>query len=508
MIFLGSVSGIQDYVFDLPATGGGQARMLRSRSARVQIIVECAAQSILLQAQGSPAGQSLLCAAGKFALSLPDVAKESANAVAAEIQRWVFSATGGRLRFSFATGHGAKAAAAYIDALQHLAKEKYSPFRHSACPGGTWQSGALCIPETTGWGKAEEDRAFGRILSESDYIFFSPTNGASRGPRSVTNLPGFDASAGIAATRPAEAAAFCRLNPDLPPLPGLVEFQSPLAWVPRESNGRPLEFSEIAARSTGAPMLGVLKADVDGLGSAVRRLLGGADDLRPLVALSARLNDFFTRGLRKRLETQWQSIYCVFAGGDDMLVVGPWSAMLPFAGEISRAFSSAFQDQRLTLSAGLAIGRYSRPIRSLAAEAEDALHLAKTVAAPGSPVAKDQICAFGEIWKWKDHASLLRSADSLFGWVRDGHVTRASVRGVFDLVSPANRSKPEFLAMAPARLAYHIARNFKSDTPHRQWAERVARGLGQNDQKNLDSTHIKTVLRYAMLASRQRGESE
>jgi len=47
MMILASLSGIQDYLFDVHEIGGGQARALRARSFQIQIMSECIARRLL-----------------------------------------------------------------------------------------------------------------------------------------------------------------------------------------------------------------------------------------------------------------------------------------------------------------------------------------------------------------------------------------------------------------------------------------------------------------------------
>jgi CRISPR/Cas system-associated protein Cas10 (large subunit of type III CRISPR-Cas system) len=42
-LILGDLSGLQDYLFDVAAEGGGQARRLRARSLSISLLAECAA---------------------------------------------------------------------------------------------------------------------------------------------------------------------------------------------------------------------------------------------------------------------------------------------------------------------------------------------------------------------------------------------------------------------------------------------------------------------------------
>jgi CRISPR/Cas system-associated protein Cas10 (large subunit of type III CRISPR-Cas system) len=47
VLIAGTLSGIQEYLFAVPETGGGQAKLLRARSFRIQVISEAIALRLL-----------------------------------------------------------------------------------------------------------------------------------------------------------------------------------------------------------------------------------------------------------------------------------------------------------------------------------------------------------------------------------------------------------------------------------------------------------------------------
>src|SRR5438094_164333 len=101
MIILGDISGIQNYLFDIAAAGGGQARRLRARSFFIQILAECAALRVLRRF-GWPIDEShfLLSGAGKFLLRGPSVAGigERLHHERQHLNDWLLRETRGELR--------------------------------------------------------------------------------------------------------------------------------------------------------------------------------------------------------------------------------------------------------------------------------------------------------------------------------------------------------------------------------------------------------------------------
>src|SRR5690606_35488530 len=141
--------------------------------------------------------------------------------------------------------------------------------------------------------------------------------------------------------------------------------------------------------------------------------------IAPLVTFSRELDEFFGGHLQDviRSDRRWQSVYTVFGGGDDLLLVGPWNVMFEFAAHVRELFQRRFEQRNLTLSAGLALTKPNGPIKAAAAEAERRLERAKTERGIGASEAKDQFAAFGACWKWVHHSGVAREAARLVDWV-------------------------------------------------------------------------------------------
>lgn len=104
MILLASISGIQDFLFDVREEGGGQARSLRHRSFRIQLLAECVAIR-LLEAAGLARDKLLFCAAAKVAIDATGITTEALDAVrsaVADLESHLLNETHGRLRLAFA----------------------------------------------------------------------------------------------------------------------------------------------------------------------------------------------------------------------------------------------------------------------------------------------------------------------------------------------------------------------------------------------------------------------
>ena len=118
--------------------------------------------------------------------------------------------------------------------------------------------------------------------------------------------------------------------------------------------------------------LGVLRMDVDNLGAAFRSCKTKED----YSIFSKQLTDFF----EKRLDQIWREMYhdktdIIYAGGDDLFVVGKWNVIVDFAERIHDEFIRAFPNH--TLSGGMAIVKGKFPIAKAAELAGEAEKLSK-----------------------------------------------------------------------------------------------------------------------------------
>jgi CRISPR-associated protein Csm1 len=150
----------------------------------------------------------------------------------------------------------------------------------------------------------------------------------------------------------------------------------PLATAtPAPIEDRLPDFEEIAENSTGAPWLGVLRMDVDSLGKLFAQGLQPKATLSRMATLSRTMRLFF-EGYVAHLcapYAQKQQLYLLYAGGDDLFVVGAWSVLPELARRIRNAFRQLVGADHVTLSAGIAISHPNTPLYQLAETARAAL---------------------------------------------------------------------------------------------------------------------------------------
>lgn len=148
-----------------------------------------------------------------------------------------------------------------------------------------------------------------------------------------------------------------------------------------------IDFEELAQASQGIKRIGVLRADVDNLGSIFVEGLkqeGEADPYRfftlsRLATMSRQLSLFFKYYINFICQRKgtFSSVYLsderkenphlaiVYAGGDDLFIVGAWNEVIDLALDIDGAFRR-YTGERLSLSAGIGLFKPGFPISQMA----------------------------------------------------------------------------------------------------------------------------------------------
>jgi len=410
--------------------------------------------------------------------------------------------------------------------------------------GGSWPAGGLVIRQR--WdpdAEADRDAELGRRLASARWLSIRRADGDGPGPMDVFGL-----RVRLEPDEPMDGPDLLSCSnlqePDRPPAGiGRDRFHPRrlARHIPRDERGDPVEFVDLAARSRGAPMLGVLKADADSLGRAVAETLsGGNGGAVALRRLSRALDGFFGEKLQAQMDApassgpsgpsgRWDAIYTVFAGGDDMLLVGPWDLMLDFAGHMRQLFDSEFGGEApqrvcphpLTISAGVAIVKPRYPVHLAAHQAEELLEHAKTASAGPGAEPKDQCAALGQVWKWRDHGAIIAAGRRLADWVQDGIVQRGWLHTLLELAllrrgqggAEYERVPP---AVATSRLAYHVARNWPpaggrddAKSAARRWIDEVLDHFDEDAGTGpVAVRYLPAILRYAILATRSGSQED
>lgn len=170
----------------------------------------------------------------------------------------------------------------------------------------------------------------------------------------------------------------------------------------------PADFKTLADNScinsdTGIKALAILKADVDNMGkflekSNVTNSFGNFD------TFSKTMDNFFSKYIPKIMKEEYPDTYTVFAGGDDLFLLGAWDEVLQLARRVEKEFKEFVRGDTLSISFGIAIAKPSIPISYLADYTERLLEEAKDID-NGKEVKnpKDAISLFNETIKWNEY---------------------------------------------------------------------------------------------------------
>lgn len=178
-----------------------------------------------------------------------------------------------------------------------------------------------------------------------------------------------------------------------------------------DAKGRVKTFGELAtigliARKNGEvvkegkAMIGILKADVDNLGSIFLGELGKefakSLSISKYVTLSRNMDFYFAGYLNNLLKEKYKNVYVVYSGGDDLVLVGEWKDIIEVAEKIYEKFREfTTWNKGITLSAGIALIGPKYPINRGILMADEFLEKSK------GNEGKDSLTIFDTTIKWE-----------------------------------------------------------------------------------------------------------
>jgi len=151
----------------------------------------------------------------------------------------------------------------------------------------------------------------------------------------------------------------------------------------------------------GTQFLGVLRADVDNLGKLFSEGIGEVKSLSRLATLSRMTDLFFSGWVNETLKSppddrRYDRIYTVYAGGDDLCLVGPWDVIVDFARHLASEFERYVAgNPNVTLSAAITVTKPKFPIATSARNVGELLKAAKNAG-------RNRFNLFGVIARWRD----------------------------------------------------------------------------------------------------------
>ncbi len=234
-----------------------------------------------------------------------------------------------------------------------------------------------------------------------------------------------------------------------------------------------LDFETLAKNSckdleTGLKAIAVLKADVDNMGKFIKES-SVTDNFENYDVFSKTLDRFFSLHIPKNMEDKFKNTYTVFAGGDDLFLVGAWDEILELARCIVKEFKIFVHKKEtkdLTISFGIAIANPSTPISYLADHTEHLLEKAKAIDDKKEEAVhqKDAITLFGETVKWSSYKEVFEKLQNEFEKLKKEEINTAFLYRLLDFCEMSKKAKKgDILAtMWKSKLRYSFGRNNKT----------------------------------------------
>ncbi len=171
--------------------------------------------------------------------------------------------------------------------------------------------------------------------------------------------------------------------------------------IAKDDKGENADYNYLAEASEGVHWLGALRMDVDDLGGVFKNKLENATISRH-ATLSREMRLFFEGYVpqicKEHNEDKDKEILeLIYAGGDDLFLVGGWSALPDIAQKIRSEFQEFVTGDHVTLSGGIAIEHMKYPLYQFAARSGEAEKAAK-----GIDDEKNAITFLRQPMKWKE----------------------------------------------------------------------------------------------------------
>lgn len=231
---------------------------------------------------------------------------------------------------------------------------------------------------------------------------------------------------------------------------------------------RILNFEEITKTldsSFGDSKLGVLKMDVDNLGAIFAFGLKQGDTLQcslsKYLTLSRFMDLFFGYKLKQicltlsqELQDKYENIFYInYAGGDDLVILGPVYGIVQLAANIRKEFKDFVQNPNITLSAGIHIQSPKKPIRFGVQMADIALDKSKANPSKDAITIMDRTIAFDE------YPDLLKEVETYRTYLKDtkNPLSRTSLYNIMSNLS--NKTLESYYSIVPI-IQYIIFRQF------------------------------------------------
>jgi CRISPR-associated protein, csm1 family len=488
LLIQGDFFGIQDFIFSGgSASNKGAARILRGRSFQVSLFTELAALKVLNACQ-LPITSQMMNAAGKFLIVAPNTkaVKEAIKQVQAELNQWFIKETYGLIGLSIAV-QSAKYGDFEQNHYETLVKKLFENLEEQklkrldltdstqsvleeSYPNGVCKMNGF-FPAQIGKERSvisEDQIKIGEMLAKKQRIIIADIKADinHKYETQILKLPIFGFN--VIFTEEEEETEKFGLHVDK--IHRFWDFSLPEntndsiwsgyarryinAYVPFDDEGKIITFKDIETQDKGQKALMTLKGDVDNLGTIFQEGIRSAN-IAKMAALSRQMNLFFSLWLPAYCAEQSQSMYTVFAGGDDFFLIGPWYSTQKLAHAMQQAFSRyVAENPKIHFSVGMVMRKSNIPVPRLGDLAEEALEKSKKIDA-----GKNAVTIFNRSVKWEKWQFLLNLGDEIERLAKDYEISTAYIYSLIHFALQAeNKENKIENSMWRSRFYYKTAR--------------------------------------------------
>jgi CRISPR-associated protein Csm1 len=453
----GDLSGLQEFLYSIPAEGA--ARQLRGRSFYLQLLTDACANYVLRES-GMPLCNLLYAGGGRFYVVVPGHVVDQVLGWRKHLGRILLKAHHGLLYLALGATQpfapDTYSDTTWIELTQAIDRDKRRRFA-ALDPDEFAQMFQPRMPRPPRSADEQPDDRLGESLAELGRQLTRAVLlqvGTATEPlagetwRAVTTQLGWQYE--FLPQPPVRAGRFRILALDdeaAPHSPAQAISVGPRYTVteayrlqeddlrePSDEELRPGDvapFTVLARRSKGVARIAVLRMDVDNLGDLFGKGLdrpAGLASLAVTAALSSALSRFFegwVGELCRRMNQTEGGIYAVYSGGDDLFLVGSWHVMPELARTIRNDFVRYTTGIILngippvSVSAGITLHQAGYPLYQAAEDAGNALDAAKSYTHPDGRN-KDAVTFLGQTLSWQEFALAACLKDELVALIEQG----------------------------------------------------------------------------------------
>ena len=490
LLIQGDFFGIQDFIFSGgSASNKGAAKILRGRSFQVSLFTELAALKILNVCK-LPTTSQMMNAAGKFLIVAPNTeeVKNAIKQVQSELNQWFIKETYGLIGLGIAVQQ-AKFSDFEEKCYEELVKKLFQNLEEQKLkrldltdttqsvqeveyPNGVCEMNSF-FPAQIGKERSvisEDQIKIGEMLSKKQRIIIADINADinHKYETQILKLPIFGFK--VIFTNSREDTKEFGYPVKLLQIHRFWDFSLPKdtnakiwngyarryinAYVPFDEEGKIITFGDIETQDKGQKALMTLKGDVDNLGTIFQEGIRSAN-IAKMAALSRQMNLFFSLWLPAYCAEQSQSMYTVFAGGDDFFLIGPWYSTQKVAHAMQQAFAHyVAENPKIHFSVGMVMSKSNIPVPRLGDLAKEALEKSKKI-----DTNKNAITIFNRSVKWEKWQFLLNLGDEIERLAKDYEISTAYIYSLIHFALQAeNKENKIENSMWRSRFYYKTAR--------------------------------------------------